>query len=152
MFKSVLTVFCGGFIGVALRYLTNSAIPKLSVLPVGIALINLIGCFALGFLTTFVKSRAISARTKLTIRLFLGTGLLGGFTTYSAVVVDSNLLLANGYSWLATFYPFVTIVLGIVFAGLGVGFANKLALPKQTTHHPQSPNTPTHIAGPEKTK
>ncbi|MFC5369966.1 fluoride efflux transporter FluC [Arcanobacterium bovis] len=121
MLLSLIEVFCGGVCGVLARYGVNLALHTTSTpFPLGIFFINLSGCFTLGFLSQRLAVSAINPATQQHIRLFLGTGVLGGFTTYSALIVDTNLLLANKHPLLALTYPITSVGLGIVCAGLGV--------------------------------
>ncbi|WP_460775524.1 fluoride efflux transporter FluC [Microbacterium sp. GXF7504] len=80
-------VAAGGAIGTALRaavtLIETPAIPGLVV-----AIVNLIGAFGLGVVTGAVVRRGDGPRTR-AMRQFLGTGLLGGFTTYSAFALDA---------------------------------------------------------------
>jgi CrcB protein len=76
--------------------------------------VNLIGSFAIGLIYMYVAARGASADNA---RLFWMTGVLGGFTTYSAFALETVLL---GFSWTAVAYVLTTLVGCIVAALLGV--------------------------------
>lgn len=104
-------VFTGGMIGTALRmgldaWLSNE-------IPIGIFLANILGAFALGFL---LESLGPSSPR---LRLFAGTGLLGSFTTYSALAVGT-LQLADGSMITGVGYAGLTLVCGFLAALAGI--------------------------------
>ncbi|MGJ9421760.1 fluoride efflux transporter FluC [Aeromicrobium sp. CF3.5] len=80
--------------------------------------VNVIGSFLLGLVVARV--RPDDPR-----RLLLGTGVLGGFTTYSAFAVETDRLLRDDHVALAALYPTVTVTLGFfaALAGLALGRA-----------------------------
>ncbi|VEI12554.1 fluoride efflux transporter FluC [Trueperella bialowiezensis] len=101
-----LLVGLGGALGAGARYLltVGAAHP-----PVVTLLINVFGALALGFITDVLPERA---------RLFVGTGVLGGFTTYSALAVDTVQML-NESVLLGFAYAVFTVIAGIAAALLG---------------------------------
>lgn len=105
-------------IGTALRAGLSLFVPS-STFPLAIFIANILGAFALGFL---LESLAASDRPRL--RLFLGTGLLGGFTTYSALATDTALLTG---SWIGIAYPLLTIIAGFGAALAGIRLAGRTA-------------------------
>jgi CrcB protein len=76
--------------------------------------VNLVGSFAIGLLYMYVAARGASADNA---RLFWMSGVLGGFTTYSAFALESVLL---GFSWTGALYVLTTLVGCIVAALLGM--------------------------------
>jgi CrcB protein len=82
--------------------------------------INVVGAFALGFL---LAAWVRPGHAPTWVRPLLGTGLLGGFTTFSAVTHAVDRLVADGDAVLAAGYLVATLVVGALaaFAGLGVG-------------------------------
>lgn len=78
-------VFAGGAAGTALRALALAP-EGATAEPVVVAVINVVGAFALGLLNGALARRAETARVR-RVRLLVGTGLLGGFTTYSTFAV-----------------------------------------------------------------
>jgi CrcB protein len=88
--------------------------------PLVTLMINVVGAFALGvLLEALTHSRIDDGRQKV-IRLAVGTGLLGGFTTYSTLAVDTVLLLRSGASLAALGYAGGTVLLGVLAAAAGV--------------------------------
>jgi CrcB protein len=88
MFNLIL-VGSGGFIGSVLRYLIGLGVQALvrnSAFPYGTLMANVLGCFLIGFFSGLAAERIVfSAQT----RLFLFTGILGGFTTFSTFSLDT---------------------------------------------------------------
>jgi fluoride exporter len=82
--------------------------------PIPTITVNLIGSFAIGLLYAYVAARGGSADNA---RLFWMTGVLGGFTTYSAFALETVLL---GFSWTGVLYVASTLVGCLVAAVLGV--------------------------------
>jgi CrcB protein len=88
--------------------------------PVIILAINVVGAFALGCLLDSLTRRGADEGARRTARLLLGTGVLGGFTTYSALATGTSLLLTAGQAGAAIAYGLATVVLGglATFAGI----------------------------------
>jgi fluoride exporter len=117
---NLLAIAMGGFVGAILRYAAGNWIPRWDGYPLGTTVINLLGCLFLGwFLTiTLTKWRISSA-----IRLGIGTGVTGAFTTFSTFTVDSlNLLMSQNY-FIAIVYASISVLGGIAFSALGVYLA-----------------------------
>lgn len=108
----VVLVAAGGAIGTCGRYLLSAAIPDLGGVPFGILVINLIGAFLLGWLVEALARCGLDIARRRDLRAFLGTGVLGGFTTYSALAADTAILLRDGAAALALAYGIGTVVLG----------------------------------------
>lgn len=104
-------VVLGGALGAmaraALLWPVTSA-PELTIIVT--AIINVVGAFALGLVTGVVGTKHPSARA------FLGTGMLGGFTTYSAFAVQ----VATSTPWVAVLLALLSVGVGVVAAGLGL--------------------------------
>jgi CrcB protein len=115
-----LLVFLGGGIGSILRHAVNLASTALFGVnfPSGTLAVNIIGSLAMGALAGFFAFRGDGHLT----RLFLTTGVLGGFTTFSAFALDAALLWERGQIGLAAFYVGTSVAAAIVgvFAGLGM--------------------------------
>jgi len=91
---SVISVAAGGAIGASARYLVSVMVgSQPGRFPWATLTVNLVGCFIAGALTAWLLARgSLSANTV----LFLGTGLLGGFTTFSAFSLESLRLAESG--------------------------------------------------------
>ena len=115
----VLLVGSGGFVGSVLRYwlsgLAQSA-ARDSLFPWGTLAVNLLGCLAIGVLAQLAEARgAFTAET----RLLLFTGLLGGFTTFSAFGNETLNLLRDAERALAAANVAAHLVLGLACVQLG---------------------------------
>jgi CrcB protein len=120
--KLALVMVAGG-LGSGARYLVALALGGVTDrLPLGTLAVNVAGCF----LMSLVQEVALrSARLPEEARLALTTGLLGGFTTYSAFHHETFTLVRGGSGALALGYVSLTLVAGFVagFAGLAVARA-----------------------------
>jgi CrcB protein len=116
--RGFLLVFLGAGIGGALRHGVNVAAQAVwgATLPLGTLLVNVAGSFAMGLLAAWFSLRFDHAAA----RLFFATGVLGGFTTFSAFSLDAITLFERGDHWLAGGYVVLSVVLSIaaLFAGL----------------------------------
>ena len=100
----LLLVALGGAIGAGARHLVNLSALRLvatSGFPVGTLFVNIIGSFAMGLAAGYFAFRGEGG---MALRLFLTTGILGGFTTFSAFSLETVLLLERGQSGLAALY------------------------------------------------
>lgn len=111
---STLLVFLGAGIGGALRHGVNLASVKLTwtSFPYGTMVINVLGSGLMGLIAGWLALRAGEAGTQ-NLRLFLTTGILGGFTTFSAFSLDAVLLWERGETGLAAFYVLGSVVLSL---------------------------------------
>lgn len=81
-YRSYVLVACGGFCGAVIRCLIDQQIPSLA----GTLVVNIVGCFFLGvFMYESIYIGAYSRET----RIFFATGVIGAFTTFSALTVQS---------------------------------------------------------------
>ncbi len=115
--RILLLIGTGSFIGGICRYLLSQFIQSKFFLPFpfGTLGVNIIGCFAIGLVF------AMSERTNMTLelRLFLATGICGGFTTFSAFSNETFGLLRNGQLWYAVAYIAASVVLGVFATFMG---------------------------------
>lgn len=125
-FPPVLLVGLGGTLGTAARYLLSEAIPHVAGVPLGILAVNLSGAFLLGVLLEMLAPRGADGGGRRSTRLFLGTGVLGGYTTYSALAADSALLLQQGHLVSALLYALGTVILGAGCSLLGILLGRRL--------------------------
>ena len=114
--RSVLAVFLGGAIGTLLRLELDAFIPhRDDEFPLSTLLINVLGSLVLSILVSRVWPVVPGW-----VRAGLGPGLVGGFTTFSAVMVSMVTLAASSQVLLALGYLVATLVLG--FGGAALGF------------------------------
>lgn len=117
---SALTVFLGAGLGGVLRWLVGLAALRAfgPAFPWGTLAVNVAGSFAMGLVATLVLARMPSE----TARLFLTTGLLGGFTTFSAFSLETALMIERRQFAMAGGYAAASVVLSIaaLFVGLMV--------------------------------
>jgi len=113
-----LIIGLGGFIGTILRFLLSSSIEKsfATSLPIGTILVNLIGCFLIGLLSGYFTQK-LGDQTQLFF--FLTIGVLGGFTTFSAIAMDSQVFIENGEYLKMLTYISVQAILGIALCLIG---------------------------------
>jgi len=124
--RHILLVFAGGAIGTAARYLLSSVIPPAAGVPVGTFGINVAGAFLLGWLLEALALRGPDTGRRRLLRLFAGTGTLGGFTTYSAFAVDADGLIAAHQPGLSILYAVATIVVGALASVAGIALGASL--------------------------
>ncbi|VVT22406.1 fluoride efflux transporter CrcB [Rhizobium sp. EC-SD404] len=107
-----LLVALGGGLGAALRHLTNLAALRLlgPNFPFGTLAVNVIGSFLMGVLVEVV-ARRFGASAEL--RLFLATGVLGGYTTFSAFSLDTIVLWERGAPGVAVAYVGLSVLLSL---------------------------------------
>ena len=132
--KPLALVGLGGATGTLLRWGVGHVLPIHNGLPWATVLVNLLGSFALGFLLEVLLRRGPESVAARDLRLLLGTGVLGGFTTFSAFALDLTGLLTDGKVDTALLYAGVSLVGGTLAAGLGVllaarGVAGRKASP-----------------------
>ncbi|SMH51127.1 CrcB protein [Rathayibacter oskolensis] len=123
--RAMLVVAAGGAVGTSGRYATALLLPPLGVLPSATIAVNLVGAFLLGLLLESLARRGPDVGGRRTLRLLLGTGVLGGFTTYSTFSLDSLALLEAGRYAESALYAAITLVLGTAAAALGVVIAGR---------------------------
>jgi CrcB protein len=110
--RRILLVAAGGTVGTAARLALGLVFPDVGGLPVAVLLANVLGALLIG-----VLAARLPASTDL--RLALGTGVLGGFTTYSAFMTGTVELWADA-PLLAAAYAGGSLVLGLGAAALGL--------------------------------
>ncbi|MFT4188657.1 MAG: fluoride efflux transporter CrcB [Aeromicrobium sp.] len=132
-FPPVLLVALGGTVGTAARHMVGPSIPDLGRLPAGILTVNLVGCFLLGCLAETLSRRGDDTGRRRDARLLLGTGVIGGFTTYSALAVDTAALLRDDAVATAVLYAVGTVVLGAVAVAVGIAVGRRLPGPRQAS-------------------
>jgi fluoride exporter len=124
----VAMVFVGGALGTLCRYLVTLVIPEWNGVPIATLVINVVGAFILGLLLVSLTHHGPDHGGRRAARLFIGTGILGGFTTYSAFAVDADGLIAATQVVPGVLYALATIILGAAasFGGIALGFFHPL--------------------------
>ncbi|WP_104042307.1 fluoride efflux transporter FluC [Arthrobacter sp. ZGTC412] len=120
-----LAVAAGGLVGTELRYGLGLAFPDVpGSMPWGTLWINVGGSFVLAALTTIWMARP---QTAFWLRAGLGPGLLGSFTTFSAVVFSVDQLARAGEHLVWVAYLVLSVFVGLAAAGLGWRFGKLVA-------------------------
>jgi CrcB protein len=111
-------VAVGGALGAAARWAVAEALPhEDGQLPWATLLTNIVGCVLIGVLMVLVVERWPGRPL---VRPFVGTGILGGFTTFSTYAVDTRTLVATGHAAEAITYLLGTLVAGLLAVVLGL--------------------------------
>ena len=118
MFNNLLLVFIGGGIGTLLRFGSNLFINNYAHSQIGTLVINVLGSFLFGLVVALGEDKSDY------FNLFLLTGLLGGFTTFSQFSYDV-ITLQNNDSLSSILYILSSVLLSISMAILGVYLANR---------------------------
>tara|TARA_B100001287_G_scaffold128966_1_gene108678 strand:- start:177 stop:545 length:369 start_codon:yes stop_codon:yes gene_type:complete len=118
VFSNLLFVFVGGGIGSVLRYGINSIFSLYVIGQLGTLLVNVLGSFLFGIVVSIGQDRSDY------FNLFLLTGLLGGFTTFSQFSFDVVTLQNNGNLY-SIIYILSSVLLSISMAILGIYIANR---------------------------
>ncbi len=116
-----LLVFLGGGIGSTLRHVINMLCARTlgTGFPYSTFLINISGSLVMGLIAGYLAFKGEASQPW---RLFLMTGVLGGYTTFSAFSLDTAVLYERGELGLAALYVLGSVILSIagVFAGLAI--------------------------------
>jgi len=120
----LLLVMIGGAIGSGFRYQVGQvALRNMGPgYPYGTLVVNLVGGFCMGILAGFLAKAPLIGAPGEPLRIFLGVGVLGGFTTFSAFSLESANMLIRGQPVLAAAYAVCSVAGSVLalFAGLGV--------------------------------
>ena len=115
MIKNLFIVGLGGGIGSIIRYVASLLINS-KLFPYATLAVNITGSFIIGLVFALtIKEAGFSNNWK----LFLATGICGGFTTFSAFSLENVELLQNGKIGIVLTYIILSVVLGIAAAFLG---------------------------------
>ena len=116
-----LNVFIGSGLGGMLRYTANVWIPRAlgTAFPYHTLIVNIVGSLSMGLLAGYFALKSDPGQNW---RLFLTTGIMGGFTTFSAFSLDTVVLYERGEVVLAAYYVLasVGVSLAALFAGLAI--------------------------------
>ncbi|WP_402469798.1 fluoride efflux transporter FluC [Isoptericola aurantiacus] len=119
--RLVALVAAGGAVGSVGRYGVGLLLPHgTAQWPWGTFAVNLLGAFVLGWLLEALARRGPESPRLRRTRLFFGTGVLGGFTTYSSLALDISQLVDDGAWQVAASYAGATLLLGTLAGLLGI--------------------------------
>ena len=123
--QQLFLVALGGALGSSLRHVVIVAAQRMagSAYPWGTVLVNMVGCFAMG---VFIEWLARRMNGSPDIRLFVATGLLGGFTTFSAFALDVAVLFERGSIMTAFAYIALSVVGSLAALFLGLALARSI--------------------------
>jgi len=116
-------VGAGGCLGAMLRYLVSGYVQgalREAQFPYGTLTVNLIGCFVIGLLSQLAEARGLFTTES---RLFVFTGILGGYTTFSTFANESMNLLRDGQAMAVFANVFIHVLIGLAAVWLGRGVA-----------------------------
>ncbi|WP_458123789.1 fluoride efflux transporter CrcB [Paenibacillus sp. Z3-2] len=121
--KEILYIGAGGFLGTSTRYAIQLGIPAAHVgFPWAVLLINAIGSLFLGWFFTIAVPDKITPQ----LRLAIGTGFTGAFTTFSTFTLDI-VRLSEGGEWAkAAIYTLVSVLAGVLLCALGIRLGQRI--------------------------
>ena len=117
--SNLAIVALGGAVGTGLRYVITLVVPRWAGVPIATLGINVVGAFLLGLLLELLADRSLDTGWSRRIRLGVGTGGLGGFTTYSALATETA-ALAITRPGVAIGYAFGTVLIGAAASIAGI--------------------------------
>lgn len=122
----ILAVMTGGSLGAASRYLLFLVVQRISgpSFPAGTLAANLLGCFSIGLLWSFFEGSRLTNEW----RLFIFTGFLGGFTTFSTFARETTQFFKVGEWKTAIFYVGISNIVGIILVLAGYYFSRRYLL------------------------
>jgi CrcB protein len=117
--NSIFAVAVGGAIGSVLRYLLNIEVSRNlgTNFPWGILVVNILGCFVMG---AIAESFALKFSAPQEVRSFIMTGIMGGFTTFSAFALDTGNLVERDAFGLAGLYVTASVGGSVLALFLGL--------------------------------
>lgn len=113
-------VTAGGAVGTGVREALSLLIPNGGAFPATIFVINVTGAFALGVVLETLLHLGPDEGHRRALRLLIGTGFMGGYTTYSTLAVGVSQAFVSGHAWSGGLYGVLSVVAGAVAAFLGV--------------------------------
>ena len=125
---NIFLVMGGGAVGAALRYLLGRFAGQMApgaAWPWGTFAANLIGGFAMGLLAGWLARGSMASGEP--VRLLLGVGVLGGFTTFSSFSLETMLMIERGQIGLALGYALFSLVGAVAALALGLTVMRSVA-------------------------
>ena len=131
--RCILAVFCGGFLGTLVRYFVSIAIQNWQGKnwPYDILAVNLTGAFLLALVNTLADSAFLIGPTR---RLFITTGFMGAYTTFSSLALGDVLLLGKSQILPALLYIVLSLLGGLGAVLLGSWSGQRLLKSLRRTH------------------
>ncbi|MBP6012197.1 MAG: fluoride efflux transporter CrcB [Alphaproteobacteria bacterium] len=122
---TILSIAVGGALGAVGRYALSSQVTHWAGagFPWGILIVNVIGCFAMGVIAELA---AFTWNMQPEMRAFLTTGILGGFTTFSAFALDTAVLTERGDLTGAAFYVAASVLGSVAALFLGLALVRAI--------------------------
>ena len=121
-------VFVGGALGTSIRAALEAAFPaQPGGWPWATFLINVSGAFLLGLLLETLSRRGPDVGARRLVRLGLGTGVMGGYTTYSTFTLETVRLIGSGAMLAGIGYALGSVLIGLVAALAGSRLALRLS-------------------------
>jgi fluoride exporter len=119
MARSLILIGVGSFAGGIFRYLTQQFVQKHypSSIPFGTLSVNILGCFVIGIVYALSNKGNILSPE---LRLFLATGICGGYTTFSSFAYENITLLQEGNFFYTALYIMLSVVVGFSAVYLGI--------------------------------
>lgn len=122
----LVIVGAGGGVGAAARYVLTEALAPALARPTVTFMINIFGALLLGVLLEALARRGPDVGAGRALRLLLGTGVLGGFTTYSTLALDAASLLRAGHPLVMVGYGLGSVLVGLAAAAVGIVIAGRV--------------------------
>ena len=126
MYKTLIIIGLGGFLGSISRYLSQQFLQRFfeTNWPIGTLIVNLLGSFIIGVIYALAESQSWMNPQW---RMFLAVGFCGGFTTFSSFALD-GIILARGSALYSLFlYIGMSVILGLAATLLGIALVRYLS-------------------------
>ena len=124
--RLVALVAVGGALGTTARWAVTEVVGASPAgWPTATFVVNLVGSFALGALLEALLRRGEESSRGRLVRLGVGTGVLGGFTTFSSLAIEMERLIAAGQVTMSLLYGVLSVVLGLLACVAGVVLASR---------------------------
>ena len=126
--RLVAVVALGGAVGTTARWAVSQWLGTSSGgWPTATFVVNLVGSFLLGVLLEALLRRGEESQRGRLVRLGAGTGVLGGFTTFSSLALEMERLIAAGQVTMSAAYGVLSVVLGLLACLAGIALASRRA-------------------------